>query len=68
VWADASYNIVRWIEMPRGGHFAMMEEPVLLAAEVRAHFAGLPGMAVVMVPPAVVPPEAVELSTTRVDL
>jgi pimeloyl-ACP methyl ester carboxylesterase len=28
----------RWEEMPRGGHFAALEEPELLAPEVRAFF------------------------------
>jgi pimeloyl-ACP methyl ester carboxylesterase len=31
-------NIVRWTEMPRGGHFAAMEEPRLLVDDVRAFF------------------------------
>jgi microsomal epoxide hydrolase len=35
-WAERAYNIVRWSEMPRGGHFAAMEEPDLYVDEVRA--------------------------------
>ena len=35
-WAERAYNIVRWSEMPSGGHFAAMEEPDLFAAEVQA--------------------------------
>jgi microsomal epoxide hydrolase len=31
-------NVVRWTEMPRGGHFAAMEEPRLLVEDVRAFF------------------------------
>jgi len=31
-------DIRRWTEMPRGGHFAAMEQPDALAAEVRAFF------------------------------
>jgi pimeloyl-ACP methyl ester carboxylesterase len=31
-------NIVRWTEMPRGGHFAAMEEPELLVEDIRAFF------------------------------
>jgi pimeloyl-ACP methyl ester carboxylesterase len=31
-------NIRRWTPMPRGGHFAAMEQPEALAAEVRAFF------------------------------
>jgi pimeloyl-ACP methyl ester carboxylesterase len=37
-WAEAGYNIVRWTEMPRGGHFAALEEPDLLLEDVRAFF------------------------------
>jgi microsomal epoxide hydrolase len=35
-WADRAYNISRWSDMPRGGHFAAMEEPELFSAEVQA--------------------------------
>ncbi|WP_333587182.1 epoxide hydrolase family protein [Phenylobacterium sp.] len=35
-WADRAYNIVRWTDMPRGGHFAAMEEPDLFVDDVRA--------------------------------
>jgi len=38
-WVERSYRIVRWTEMPRGGHFAALEEPELLAADIRAAFA-----------------------------
>jgi pimeloyl-ACP methyl ester carboxylesterase len=34
-------NIRRWSVMPRGGHFAALEQPTALAAEVTAFFAGL---------------------------
>ena len=37
-WAERSYNVLRWTEMPRGGHFAALEEPQLLAEDVRAFF------------------------------
>ena len=37
-WAERSYNVGRWQEMPRGGHFAAIEEPGLLANEVREFF------------------------------
>jgi hypothetical protein len=30
--------VQRWTEMPRGGHFAAMEEPELLAADIRTWF------------------------------
>jgi microsomal epoxide hydrolase len=35
-WAERAYNISRWSEMPRGGHFAAMEEPDLFVGDVRA--------------------------------
>jgi pimeloyl-ACP methyl ester carboxylesterase len=37
-WVEAQYNVTRWTEMPRGGHFAAMEEPTLLAEDIRAFF------------------------------
>ncbi len=37
-WADRSYNVRRWTEMASGGHFAALEEPVLLAEDIRAFF------------------------------
>ena len=37
-WAENSYNIVSWTVMPRGGHFAAMEEPDLLMDDVRGFF------------------------------
>ncbi len=37
-WAERSYNVQRWTPMPRGGHFAALEEPELLAEDVRAFF------------------------------
>jgi pimeloyl-ACP methyl ester carboxylesterase len=40
-WVERAYDVVRWTEMPRGGHFAAMEEPELLAADVRAFLRGL---------------------------
>jgi microsomal epoxide hydrolase len=40
-WAEASFNIQRWTMMPRGGHFAAMEEPELLAQDIRAFFGAL---------------------------
>ena len=35
-WAERAYNLVRWTDMPRGGHFAAMEEPDLFVEDVRA--------------------------------
>ena len=40
-WVEARYNLVRWTEMPRGGHFAALEQPDLLVADVREFFRSL---------------------------
>jgi pimeloyl-ACP methyl ester carboxylesterase len=40
-FVDRGYNVLRWTEMPRGGHFAAAEEPELLAADIRSFFRGL---------------------------
>jgi pimeloyl-ACP methyl ester carboxylesterase len=40
-WAERVYNIKRWTMMPKGGHFAAMEEPELLATDVRQFFQSL---------------------------
>ena len=37
-WAEREYNIQRWVEMPRGGHFPGVEAPELLSAELREFF------------------------------
>jgi epoxide hydrolase len=37
-WAQSRYNIVHWTIMPRGGHFAAMEEPELLLNDVRLFY------------------------------
>jgi len=36
--AERSLRIQRWTQMPRGGHFAALEEPKLLAEDIRAFF------------------------------
>lgn len=37
--AEATYkNIQRWTKMPKGGHFAAMEQPEALAKEIQAFF------------------------------
>jgi microsomal epoxide hydrolase len=36
-----SYNVVRWTDMPRGGHFAAMEQPDLFVPELREFVRGL---------------------------
>ena len=38
-------DLRRWSPMPRGGHFAAMEQPAALAEEIRAFFRPLRGMA-----------------------
>ena len=42
-WAERSYDVRQWREMPQGGHFAALEEPELLANEVREFFRPLRG-------------------------
>jgi pimeloyl-ACP methyl ester carboxylesterase len=37
-WAQRFFNVQRWTEMPRGGHFAAMEEPEKLAEDIRSWF------------------------------
>lgn len=37
-WAARFFNVQRWTKMPRGGHFAAMEEPQLLADDLRSWF------------------------------
>jgi pimeloyl-ACP methyl ester carboxylesterase len=37
-WVERGYNIQRWTEMTKGGHFAAAEHPELLAADIRAFF------------------------------
>ncbi|MEE8313481.1 MAG: epoxide hydrolase family protein [Myxococcota bacterium] len=36
--AERAFNVVRWSEIPRGGHFPAMEEPDLLVDEIRTFF------------------------------
>ena len=37
-WLESRYNITRWTEMPKGGHFAAFEQPQLFVDDVRAFF------------------------------
>jgi pimeloyl-ACP methyl ester carboxylesterase len=37
-WVERSYNIARWTDIDRGGHFLEWEEPELVAADARAFF------------------------------
>ncbi len=37
-WVERRLHLEHWTPMPRGGHFAAMEEPELLAEDLRAFF------------------------------
>jgi microsomal epoxide hydrolase len=37
-WAERFYDVRHWVEMPAGGHFAALEEPERLAADIRTFF------------------------------
>ena len=37
-WAERSYNVQHWTDMPSGGHFAALEEPANLVADIRDFF------------------------------
>lgn len=37
-YAERSLRVEHWTEMPRGGHFAAMEEPELLVEDIRSFF------------------------------
>jgi pimeloyl-ACP methyl ester carboxylesterase len=37
-WLERTFNVAQWTDMPSGGHFAAMEEPELLAADIRRFF------------------------------
>jgi pimeloyl-ACP methyl ester carboxylesterase len=40
-YVERGYNVIRWNQFPRGGHFAAAEEPELLAADIRSFVASL---------------------------
>jgi epoxide hydrolase len=40
-WMEDRFNLRRWTELPRGGHFPALEQPEQLLGDVRAFFAGL---------------------------
>lgn len=42
-WVEQAMNVQRWTEIPRGGHFAALEEPELLVEDIRAFFRPLRG-------------------------
>ena len=37
-WVERGYHVTHWAEMPRGGHFAAMEQPELFVDDLRAFF------------------------------
>jgi microsomal epoxide hydrolase len=37
-WVENHYNVTHWNEMPKGGHFAAMEQPIAFVTDVRAFF------------------------------
>lgn len=37
-WGERFFNVQRWTEFDRGGHFAAREEPELIAEDIRAFF------------------------------
>ena len=37
-WVERRYNVVHWTDMPRGGHFAAMEQPELFVGDLRTFF------------------------------
>jgi microsomal epoxide hydrolase len=41
--AEKTYDITHWNEMPRGGHFAALEEPELFLADLRTFIAKVSG-------------------------
>jgi pimeloyl-ACP methyl ester carboxylesterase len=37
-WVERGFDVQRWTSMPAGGHFAALEQPELLAEDIRAFF------------------------------
>ncbi len=37
-WVERQYNVTYWADMPRGGHFAAMEQPELFVGDLREFF------------------------------
>ena len=37
-WIEHQYNVTHWATMPRGGHFAAMEQPALFTDDLRRFF------------------------------
>jgi hypothetical protein len=43
-WVERVYSVRRWSQMPRGGHFAALEQPALLAQDIRVFLRPLRSM------------------------
>jgi len=41
-WIERRFNVTHWAEMPRGGHFAAMEQPELFANDLHTFFGRRP--------------------------
>jgi pimeloyl-ACP methyl ester carboxylesterase len=37
-WAERSYRVTHWTDLPRGGHFLEWEVPDLVVEDLRAFF------------------------------
>jgi pimeloyl-ACP methyl ester carboxylesterase len=44
-WVEQRYNVTHWVDMPRGGHFAAMEQPELFVDDLRTFFRTVRGTA-----------------------
>ncbi|MBW0000741.1 MAG: epoxide hydrolase [Verrucomicrobia bacterium] len=42
-FAEKTYNVVHWSDMPKGGHFAALEQPERMLADLRAFVATVSG-------------------------
>jgi pimeloyl-ACP methyl ester carboxylesterase len=40
-WVERGFNIQRWTDIPRGGHFPALEEPELLVEDIRSFYRAL---------------------------
>jgi pimeloyl-ACP methyl ester carboxylesterase len=40
-WVERAYRVVRWTHMPRGGHFAGIEQPAVLSEDIEDFVGGL---------------------------
>ena len=40
-YIERGYNVQHWSEFPAGGHFAAMEQPVLLSKDIKDFFKGI---------------------------